>query len=171
MGLQAEWDPVGKTVIAFLDDTDAFRPRQATGAAPTPGVATVVLNVQSVWPDPYLPLLPDLLGPAVVRWDADTNTLVREWPQARYTPDAVRAGLTALVNTLARTTLAVTDWVVVRQLETEEPVPEAIAAHRSAVRAWTKERKATLQAASPAGLLAFDLTPPAPPADSPRDDE
>lgn len=170
MALQAEWDPVGKTVVAFLDDTDPYRPRQPTGANPTPGVPTVVLNVLSVWPDPYLPALPELLGPAVVRWDPDNNVLMREWPQARYTPDAVRAGLTALVNTMARSTLSVTDWAVVRQLETEDPIPDAISAHRAAVRAWSKERKATLATASPADLLAFSVTPPTPP-DGLQDDD
>lgn len=160
MPLRAEWDPLSQVVLAFLDDTDPFRPRQPTGAQPSPGVAPVVLPVQSRYPDPYLATLPDLLGPAVVRWDADANVLIREWPAADYTPDTVRVGLRKLVEWNARQALADTDWAVVRQMETDEPIPADIRTFRGAVRAWTAERKATLVTATAAELLAFDAAPP-----------
>lgn len=165
MTLRAEWDPVARLVIAFLDDADPDRPRQSTGAPTTPGVTPVVVPVVSNYPDPYLSRLPTLLGPAVVRWDASANVLVREWPAADYNPTAVRAGLLRLVNDEGRFALGLTDWAVVRQMETEEPIPTDVAAQRTAIRAWLKERKATLAAAAPADLLIFETTAPAPAAD------
>lgn len=161
MGLQAEWDPVGKVVIAFLDDTDPFRPRQPTGANGTPGVAAAILDVQSRYPDPYLPSLPELLGRAVVRWDPDSNVLIREWPGADYTPETVRAGLRRLIDQNARMVLAETDWAVVRQMETDEPIPADVKTYRSSVRAWTSERKSTLATASVGDLLSFNVYPSA----------
>lgn len=150
--MYAEFDPSAEVMVAVMEAPDA--PRQPTGAPRTPGAPTLVLPLRNRWPDPYLPDLPQLLGPMVLDYQPDTQTLTQTFPAAQFSPEAVRTARLAQVDADAHDALARTDWAVLRLMETGKAIPEAVVARRAAVRMWHDRTRRALQQASPAELAA-----------------
>lgn len=151
--LHAEFDPAARVMLAVLDDDDPFAPRRPTGAPRTPGVEPLVLPLRTRWPDPYLPDLPELLGPMVLEHDAAAGTLTQTYPGAMFTPEAVRGARRAQLDREVRDVLTRTDWTVVRLVETGRAIPPRVAAHRQSLRDWHELTEGVLTTAEPAALV------------------
>jgi hypothetical protein len=159
--LLADWDPGSGLVVAFIDPDDPAFGYAPTGAPVPVGTVTQRLPVETWFPDPYVAALPELLGPAQVGHDPARGVLIRNYPRADYSPTSIREAIRVRLNTETRAVLSLTDWAVVRRAETGEKVPDGIAAHRHAVRAWNADTEAALDHATPGELLTFDWSAPA----------
>jgi hypothetical protein len=89
-------------------------------------------------PQDFIERFPRLLGPAEISFDDTDGRLHKKYLAPDFSPSAIRQELVNQMKFSARHTLAQTDWMVVRGLETSVPVSAEIKAERSRIRDLTR---------------------------------
>jgi hypothetical protein len=158
MALLAEWDPTTGNVVQIKnDDYQAGQTAGGyTGAERTTGSATTWYPLEVEYPEEYVPRFPELLGPGTMT--LEDGVVYHRFPTANYSERAVREALVAEVKKVTGNALSQTDWYIIRQFETAEPVPEAVATARLRIRALGQSRQQAVRDASPSDLLDFDTS-------------
>lgn len=79
---------------------------------------------------------PQLLGPETYEMDLDyrDDVIIRSWPEADFSPEAFRRYAVDRAKRIARSALAESDWMVIRQVETGVPVPAEVVTAREQLR-------------------------------------
>lgn len=99
-----------------------------------------------------------LTGPTVTLGETH---LLRRWEIAARPLDEVRAELLRTVKLGARSALAASDWYVMRQVETGDPIPADITARRAAIRTRSAVIEEKISKASRGEIRAYLRDPAA----------
>lgn len=168
--VEAEYDHENNVVVA-LRSSDGRE--VLTHNARVLGAPTEWLPTQTVYPAGYDSRFNGLLHSDQLMFahDEDRGVIRVEFPQADFSPGAIRQELIRKSNMMANKILQETDFYVIRQVDTGKPMPTEIAQTRSAVRAKSDDYARQIAAASEEELLHIKVTygtEPGQPTPSPK---
>ena len=141
--MRAEYDHENNRVVALETDDGRIT---GTNSPRVLGAPTEWIGVDIVYPDGYDARFNSLLRAVSVEYayDAQNNRITVQYPDADFSPEAIRARLFAMVKNAAGSALGETDWYVVREMETETPMPSEVKARRAELRSMTDAYEAEI---------------------------
>lgn len=118
------------------------------------------LSIVNALPEDRIDGHPGLLGRETYEVDADydANVILRTFPDADFSPEAFLTYARARTRQAAQNTLHGSDWMVIRNVETNVAVPSEVTSARAAVRASTQTALERLADLSPSEYLDFAPT-------------
>lgn len=160
--VSAEYDPSNQRVVSLKTDTGEI---QGTFEPRVLGAPTEWVPVRTILPVGYDSRFDGLRfkntspeNPAMrFAYDESQNIVTLDFPQADFSPAALREALSGQIRIAANLALAPTDWTVIRQMETGKAVPEDVKAARSLIRLKVDEYDQKLTDTPDADLNAFAI--------------
>ena len=155
--MRAEYDHNNNRVVAIENDNGQVT---TTTTARVLGAETEWVPARIEYPEGYDQRFNSLLNPMQVRYDyeAATNEVVIRYPEADYSPAAIRQELVSMIKSAARQMLNMTDWVIIRSFETGEEAPDDIRSQRAAIRSRSEEFEEQLKSVADADLTSFTFS-------------
>lgn len=154
--MRAEYDRTNDRVVAVETDDGRITPTHNPRVL---GATTEWLPAEVHYPTGYEARFQNLLGNVTQYALNDAgNVVVVSFPEADFSPAALRGALREGVDIAAQRALGRTDWAVIRKVETNEPIPGEIVGERRAHRARAAELKAQIAALADKDVPAFDFT-------------
>lgn len=155
--MRAEYDYTNNRIVAIEQDNGRVA---ATNNPRVLGARTEWLPVSVVYPDGYDERFMGLLHADSVEYqhDADKNIVIVKYPDADFSADAIRAQLIEASKLMAKNELNLTDWVIVKAMETGTPVPQDIADARAKIRQKSNEMEQSVRDADDADLSDMNVT-------------
>lgn len=153
--MRALIDNRSQHVLAVVDDSGRTT-HSIPGWDTFPDTRWVDMVVE--YPEDYEPEHHALLGrQSIYSYDQDEDIARQTFPDADFSPDAIRASLISRVNETAAQELHRTDWYVVRFVETGDAVPEDVQSERNSIRERVHHWKTLINRASEAELPDFKV--------------
>jgi hypothetical protein len=148
---EAFWNAERRVVVSLRRDGNEFslgQPRDGT---------EVWMPVVVALPEDRIEGHPGLLGIEVYEHDETFNPdiILRTYPQADFTPENFVKYIKSRAKQTASQALHSSDWMIIRNVETGEKIPEGVAEARRAVRDSVEESLLRLDSLSPSEYLDF----------------
>jgi hypothetical protein len=155
--MRAEYDHTNNRVVQVENDDGRMT---ATHNPRVLGAKTEWLPAHVVYPDGYDARFTTLLRAMNVRYDydEDSNQVTVHYPDADFSPEAIRNELREMIRGSARQVLNRTDWYFVRKMETGKDVPAEVVEEREAVRQQAEKFEADLGNTPDGDLTDFSFT-------------
>lgn len=155
-GSEVLWDHERGVALAVLREGIEV----TTGAKREAEGSEEWLPIVRALPDDMIPGHPQMLGPATFEYDPtyDPDVVLEVFNDADYSPGAFKRYARRRVKNAARDSLAQTDWMFIRELETGEPVEDDIRTARAAIRSAVDNDLATIESLVPAEYPEFSPT-------------
>lgn len=155
--IRGEFDHTNHRVVAL---ETAYGEIHSTNQPRVLGATTEWYPTEIRLPEGYNDRLPFLLHEDSTRYDFDPEkqVIVIEYPDADFSPRAIRAALVDLAKHAANYELAKTDWYVIRMQETGKDIPESIRQRRQEIRDKSQRYEREIAKASVKDLNDFTIT-------------
>lgn len=151
---QAEYDQERNLVVAMRTKDGRVKYTRFPRVLGNP---TIWVPVETVYPPDFDPRFEDHLHSDAqqFRYDANRNVVEITFPDADFSPAAIRETLHGLVRSSAWQLLWKTDWYVTRKIETGKEIPEEVISGREAIRASAEDHDARIDATPDESIKDF----------------
>jgi len=153
---EALWDHDNDGVVAISRDGLEV----ATGAKRKPEGNQVWYPIVRALPEDMIAGHPQMLGPSTFERDEtyDPDVVIEVYNEADFSPGAFKRYAEDRARDNAKQSLASTDWMVIRSVETGTPVPKKIASARAELRKAVDKDLETIQGLSPVEYIEYSPT-------------